>query len=500
MTARTSLTPGVEGRQLDELPLGGQRDDVRERGLAGAGRAVEHQRHRLVGLHQPAQRRALAEQVLLADDLVERARPHADGERRTRVDRRRARRPRARRTAKSRLRSYPRGTTASVQQRRIGRHVDRQRDRAGRDAPVDEGAPALARRRPRPWCTRRWTPGVTLIDTADAYARDEAEFGHNETLVANALRSLRRAADVPRGDQGRPHPAGHATGSWTGRRPTCAARARPRCAGWASTRSGSTSSTGPTRRRRGRSRWGRCGRSPTTAWCGWSASRTPTSPRSTRPGRSSATRWSSVQNQFSPGYRSSADELAHCAAVGLAWLPWSPFGGVSAAGSLDAEAPGLRRGGRRARGVGLPGHAGLAPRAGRRRPADPGRLPAGVDHRLRRRRRPGALPRPARPPERRLTLAARGERAVVVAATRGHAVGAITKCGLRCPQARRCVHRWHGDRCSARRARPSGGGMRSCPRLHALGGGAPPELDPRDSSVRRRPSSSRGLYLSPAWT
>jgi aryl-alcohol dehydrogenase-like predicted oxidoreductase len=25
--------------------------------------------------------------------------------------------------------------------------------------------------------------------------------------------------------------------------------------------------------------------------------------------------------------------------VGLAWLPWSPFGGVSAAGSLDAEAP-----------------------------------------------------------------------------------------------------------------------------------------------------------------
>jgi aryl-alcohol dehydrogenase-like predicted oxidoreductase len=47
----------------------------------------------------------------------------------------------------------------------------------------------------------------------------------------------------------------------------------------------------------------------------------------------------SVQNQFSPGYRSSAGELAHCAAVGLAWLPWSPFGGVSAAGSLDSAAP-----------------------------------------------------------------------------------------------------------------------------------------------------------------
>src|SRR4051812_25242239 len=34
--------------------------------------------------------------------------------------------------------------------------------------------------------------GVTLIDTADAYARDESEFGHNEILVASALRSYGR--------------------------------------------------------------------------------------------------------------------------------------------------------------------------------------------------------------------------------------------------------------------------------------------------------------------
>ncbi|NEK96639.1 aldo/keto reductase, partial [Modestobacter muralis] len=31
--------------------------------------------------------------------------------------------------------------------------------------------------------------GVTLIDTADAYSRDEGEFGHNESLVAAALAS-----------------------------------------------------------------------------------------------------------------------------------------------------------------------------------------------------------------------------------------------------------------------------------------------------------------------
>src|SRR5206468_3729340 len=47
----------------------------------------------------------------------------------------------------------------------------------------------------------------------------------------------------------------------------------------------------------------------------------------------------SVQNEFSPAHLSSAGELAHCAAHGLAFLPWSPFGGISAAGSLGADAP-----------------------------------------------------------------------------------------------------------------------------------------------------------------
>src|SRR4051795_2799875 len=38
--------------------------------------------------------------------------------------------------------------------------------------------------------------GVTLIDTADAYSWDEAEFGHNEELIAYALRSYGRTPDV----------------------------------------------------------------------------------------------------------------------------------------------------------------------------------------------------------------------------------------------------------------------------------------------------------------
>lgn len=42
----------------------------------------------------------------------------------------------------------------------------------------------------------------------------------------------------------------------------------------------------------------------------------------------------SVQNQFSPSFRSSEPELRLCAELGIAFLPWSPLGGISAARSL----------------------------------------------------------------------------------------------------------------------------------------------------------------------
>jgi len=43
----------------------------------------------------------------------------------------------------------------------------------------------------------------------------------------------------------------------------------------------------------------------------------------------------SVQNQFSPRYRSSEPEIRLCAELGLAFLPWSPLGGVARAADLD---------------------------------------------------------------------------------------------------------------------------------------------------------------------
>jgi aryl-alcohol dehydrogenase-like predicted oxidoreductase len=42
----------------------------------------------------------------------------------------------------------------------------------------------------------------------------------------------------------------------------------------------------------------------------------------------------SVQNEFSPRFRRSEGELAFCAAQGIAFLPWSPLGGIGRGGSL----------------------------------------------------------------------------------------------------------------------------------------------------------------------
>jgi aryl-alcohol dehydrogenase-like predicted oxidoreductase len=45
----------------------------------------------------------------------------------------------------------------------------------------------------------------------------------------------------------------------------------------------------------------------------------------------------SVQNQFSPAFRSSKDELAYCAELGIAFLPWSPLGGIGRAARLGTR-------------------------------------------------------------------------------------------------------------------------------------------------------------------
>ncbi|SOE03214.1 aldo/keto reductase [Blastococcus haudaquaticus] len=179
--------------------------------------------------------------------------------------------------------------------------------------------------------------GVTLIDTADAYSRDESEFGHNEVLVAEALASA-SASDVLVATKG-----GHTRRGTDWDLDGSPSYLRRACEG--SLKRLGVEAIGLYQFHRP---------DPATPWeVSMGALRELFDDGLVRMvGISNASipqidtaravlgeALVSVQNQFSPGYRSSAVELAHCAEHGLAWLPWSPFGGVSAAGSLDSAAP-----------------------------------------------------------------------------------------------------------------------------------------------------------------
>jgi aryl-alcohol dehydrogenase-like predicted oxidoreductase len=181
--------------------------------------------------------------------------------------------------------------------------------------------------------------GVTLIDTADAYARDESEFGHNESLVAEALASYGSGAGgvlvATKGGHTREGTSWGLDGSPSYLRKACEASLR---------RLG-VEVIGLYQLHRP---------DPETPWEeSMGGLRSLVDDGLVRMvGISNADiaqidvaraivgpALVSVQNQFSPGWRFSADELTHCQAHGLAFLPWSPFGGISAAGSLDAAAP-----------------------------------------------------------------------------------------------------------------------------------------------------------------
>jgi aryl-alcohol dehydrogenase-like predicted oxidoreductase len=180
--------------------------------------------------------------------------------------------------------------------------------------------------------------GVTLIDTADAYARDAAEFGHNEELVAEALTAYGDTSHVlvaTKGGHTRQGSDWLLDGSPDHLRRACEASLRRL--------GGDTIGLYQFHRP-----------DPATPWEeSMGALRSLVDAGLVRmAGISNADvaqidlarsivgpALVGVQNQFSPGWRFSADELAHCADHGLAFLPWSPFGGVSAAGSLDTTAP-----------------------------------------------------------------------------------------------------------------------------------------------------------------
>lgn len=179
--------------------------------------------------------------------------------------------------------------------------------------------------------------GVTLIDTADAYHLHADEVGHNETLIAKALASHDRGADVLVATKG-----GHlrpGDGSWTLNgspaylKEACEASLRrlgveaiglyqfhrpdPRVP--------YADSVGAVRDLLDEGKIRLAGISNAN-------------PEQIRLANEILDgRLVSVQNQFSPAFRSSEPELALCDELGIAFLPWSPFGGITRAGELGSS-------------------------------------------------------------------------------------------------------------------------------------------------------------------
>jgi aryl-alcohol dehydrogenase-like predicted oxidoreductase len=180
--------------------------------------------------------------------------------------------------------------------------------------------------------------GVTLIDTADAYHRDPDEVGHNEELIARALRSWGGDTDgvvvATKGGHLRP-----GDGSWTlNGDPSYLAQAAK-----ASAQRLGVEAIGLYQFHRP---------DPKVPYAESVGALRDLLDQGVivRAGISNATvaqidearevlggRLVSVQNQFSPKFLSSREELDHCARLGIAFLPWSPLGGISSAGELGSN-------------------------------------------------------------------------------------------------------------------------------------------------------------------
>ena len=178
--------------------------------------------------------------------------------------------------------------------------------------------------------------GVTLIDTADAYCLGPEELGHGELLIAKALRAYGPADVVVATKGGHTRPS---AGEWAlDGRPSYLVRAAE-----------------DSRRRLGVDAiglWQFHRPDPATPWAeSMGALRSILDAGvARRVGISNASPAQireavaivgdglvSVQNELSPAFRSSEGEVDVCAELGLAFLPWSPLGGMSAVSSLGSD-------------------------------------------------------------------------------------------------------------------------------------------------------------------
>ena len=177
--------------------------------------------------------------------------------------------------------------------------------------------------------------GVTLLDTADAYCLGADEVGHNERLLARALSSWSGDRDAvvvaTKGGHTRPP-----DGSWA----LDGSREHLRAACEASLTALGVEAIGLYQFHRP---------DPQVPWAesvgaleelrqegkvrlvGVSNA----DPDQIREA-AAITSLAAVQNELSPRFRSSEPEVDLCASLGVAFLPWSPLGGIAKAGDLGA--------------------------------------------------------------------------------------------------------------------------------------------------------------------
>ena len=179
--------------------------------------------------------------------------------------------------------------------------------------------------------------GVTLIDTADAYSPDEATFGHNEVLIAKALRQLGVGADdvlvATKGGHTRRGTDWELDGRPEYLREACLAslerlgveqialyqhhRPDPEVP-YAETIGGL--------------------RALLDEGLIAAAGLSNADPAQIREAHGIlGDGLVSVQNQVSPAFRSSQPEIDLCEELGLAFLAWSPLGGMGDAGALGSK-------------------------------------------------------------------------------------------------------------------------------------------------------------------
>jgi aryl-alcohol dehydrogenase-like predicted oxidoreductase len=182
--------------------------------------------------------------------------------------------------------------------------------------------------------------GVTIIDTADAYALNTEEHGHGERLVAKALSayggSIEHVLVATKGGHRRP-----GDGSWTVHGDP--AYIKEACE--ASLIALGVEAIGLYQYHRPDPRV------PYAESVGALAELLDAG-KILMAGISNATvaqideaqtvlggRLVSVQNEFSLRFRSSEGELEHCEKIGVAFIPWSPLGGIRQADRIASEYP-----------------------------------------------------------------------------------------------------------------------------------------------------------------